>query len=93
MSGGATTEPNNAWFQHWSHGWQNSDFTADGTLKPDAPTGQLYNILTDPRETTNLYQQHPQVVEQLQTLLKQVMKKGASARAIAADFVEPAQGD
>jgi arylsulfatase A len=92
-SGGATTEPKNAWFQHWSPGWQNSDFTADGTLKPDAPPGQLYDLRTDPRETTNLYEQHPQVVERLQTLLKQVMKKGASARAIAADFGEPAHGD
>ena len=92
-SGGLTTDAKNPWFQHWDHGWRNSDYTSDGQLRPDAPPGQLYDLVADPRETTNLYQQHPQVVAQLQTLLTGVMKKGASARAMAVDFVEPSSGE
>ncbi|HEX3657215.1 MAG TPA: arylsulfatase [Pirellulales bacterium] len=85
-SGGLTTTATNPWFQLWGRGWQNSDYTSDGQLKPDAPPGQLYDLLADPRETTNLYRQHPQVVERLGSLLKQAMEKGESARAIVADY-------
>ena len=35
---------------------------------PDAP-GQLYNLNEDPGETTNLYFKHPQIVDELRTLL------------------------
>ena len=88
-SGGLTTSDTYPWLQLWNRGWQNSDYTSDGQLQPGAPPGQLYDILADPREMTNVYGGRPQVVERLQTLLKQVMKKGSSVRAIAADFQEP----
>ena len=35
---------------------------------PDAP-GQLYNLDTDPGETTNLYFEHPEIVKELKTRL------------------------
>ena len=36
------------------------------------PAGQLYNLADDPSETTNLYQERPDVVERLTTLLNEV---------------------
>jgi len=44
------------------------------------PEGQLYNIATDPRETTNLYQERPEVVEELSELLDQYRNSGRSVR-------------
>jgi len=46
-------------------GQTNSDFTPDGQLKPDAPPAQLYDIEADPYQTTNVFAEHPDVVEQL----------------------------
>ncbi len=57
-----------------------------GTLKPyalpemaqNAP-GQLYNLETDPGETTNLYFEHPDIVDELETQLDEFRKSGRSA--------------
>lgn len=46
--------------------------------EPDAP-GQLYNLADDPGETKNLYNEHPEIVEQLRSLLDQSKKSGRSA--------------
>ncbi|MBI1371643.1 MAG: sulfatase-like hydrolase/transferase [Phycisphaera sp.] len=46
-------------------------------LDPDAP-GQLYNMATDPGETTNLYSKHPEIVTQLKELLEQSKASGRS---------------
>lgn len=45
---------------------------------PDAP-GQLYNLETDPGETTNLYFQRPEVVRELQALLEASKASGRTA--------------
>jgi len=45
---------------------------------PGAP-GQLYNLVDDPGETTNLYSKHPEVVTELKALLKQSKASGRSA--------------
>jgi arylsulfatase A len=45
---------------------------------PDAP-GQLYNLETDPGETTNLYRQHPEIVKELKNKLEVFKKNGRSA--------------
>ncbi len=45
-----------------------------GKGKPEDPPGQLYNMKTDPSETKNLYQQHPEIVKQLTALLEQIKK-------------------
>ena len=45
---------------------------------PAAP-GQLYNLKTDPGETTNLYFKHPKIVKTLKAKLEQFKKTGRSA--------------
>jgi arylsulfatase A-like enzyme len=45
---------------------------------PDAP-GQLYDLSTDPGETTNLYFQHPEIVRELKTQLDLFKASGRSA--------------
>ncbi|MHC4201436.1 MAG: sulfatase family protein [Planctomycetota bacterium] len=45
---------------------------------PDAP-GQLYNLQTDPGETTNLYSKHPEIVRRLKAQLDAYRKSGRSA--------------
>jgi len=49
-------------------------FTEPRDVKPKAgePIGQLYNLATDQLETTNLYQQYPEKVKELTTLLDQI---------------------
>ena len=46
-------------------------------LAPSA-SGQLYNLSTDPGETTNLALEHPEVVSRLRTLLEQSISDGRS---------------
>ncbi len=45
---------------------------------PGAP-GQLYNLAADPGETTNLYFDHPEIVEQLKSILEESKRSGRSA--------------
>ena len=47
-------------------------------LAPDAP-GQLYNLDSDPGETTNLYFEHPEIVKELKGLLEETRASGRSA--------------
>lgn len=51
-------------------------FTAPGRITPvpDGPTGQLYHITSDSLETSNVYLQHPEVVEKLESELKNQME-------------------
>jgi arylsulfatase A-like enzyme len=52
-------------------GFTNSDHTADGKLRPDAPLGQLYNLASDPSQTTNLYPKYPDLVAQIEAMRKE----------------------
>jgi len=45
---------------------------------PEAP-GQLYNLKTDPGETTNLYYKYPDIVKELKLLLETSKQSGRSA--------------
>jgi arylsulfatase A-like enzyme len=45
---------------------------------PKAP-GQLYNLDSDPKETVNLYLEHPEIVRELKNLLENSLKSGRSA--------------
>ena len=45
---------------------------------PDAP-GQLYNLESDPGETTNLYFEHPEIVKELKSELDHYVASGRSA--------------
>lgn len=47
---------------------------------PEAP-GQLYNLETDPGETTNLYNKHPEIVKELKKQLEIFKISGRSAPA------------
>ena len=49
-------------------GYQNSDI-ANGKVKPGTPPAQLYDLGNDLKQTTNLYNQHPEVVKEMQALL------------------------
>jgi arylsulfatase A-like enzyme len=55
-------------------------FTDPKAVKPEpsGPQGQLYDLETDIRETTNLYQQHPDVVEELRRALNEIKTSGKS---------------
>jgi arylsulfatase A len=44
---------------------------------PDAP-GQIYNLETDPGETTNLYNERPEIASELKALLEQTKTAGRS---------------
>jgi arylsulfatase A len=57
--------------------WSMKPFAIADT-EPDAP-GQLYDLTTDPGETTNLYRQRPQVVAELKTVLDASRQSGRSA--------------
>lgn len=46
-------------------------------LAPEAP-GQLYHLPTDPGETTNLYERHPDIVAELSQLLTETVQRGRS---------------
>ena len=41
-------------------------------------SGQLYNLEVDPGETKNLYNEHPEIVKELKSLLDKAKKDGRS---------------
>jgi len=49
-------------------GYKNSDIE-NGKIKADAPPAQLYNIIDDVEETTNLYNKYPEVVAEMEAIL------------------------
>ena len=56
--------------------WGMSPYKLEDT-DPDAP-GQLYDLETDPGETTNLYSKHPEIVTHLKAKLEEFKKSGRS---------------
>jgi arylsulfatase A-like enzyme len=85
-SAGFSTVPDHPWTPPWKAGRTTSDYTSDGQLKPDAPPGQLYDLEQDPGETTNLYRQHPAVVQRLTKVLEQLRKENRGQREVAAEL-------
>lgn len=59
-------------------GYENSDIK-DGKILPDAPPAQLYDLEADLQQTTNLYQQHPEVVAEMQAILEGYGLPGVAA--------------
>jgi len=45
---------------------------------PGGPEGQLYHMVDDPQETTNLWQEEPTVVEELSNMLERWREEGRS---------------
>jgi arylsulfatase A-like enzyme len=77
-SDGPSTGRTGPYMGYSAIGLSNSDFTPDGKIRPDAPQGQLYNLAQDPAETTNLYADHPEIVERLSSLLERLQNSGRS---------------
>ncbi|MGJ8643532.1 MAG: sulfatase family protein [Luteolibacter sp.] len=50
-------------------GYTNSDIE-NGKIKKDAPPAQLYDLEVDPAQTTNLYNEYPEVVQEMTAILK-----------------------
>jgi arylsulfatase A-like enzyme len=55
-------------------------FSKPRRIKPskNGPKGQLYDMKADPSETTNLYKDHPDIVDRLTKLLDKYKKDGRS---------------
>jgi hypothetical protein len=60
------------------NGLGSGGFTAPATIEeePGGPSGQLYHLERDLSETTNLWLEHPEVVEQLLGQLKKYREAG-----------------
>ena len=50
----------------------------NGTYNEVEPEGQLYDLVADPAETENLWNEHPEVVERLERLLERYQQEGRS---------------
>jgi hypothetical protein len=56
-------------------GQKNSDYDEEANLKPDAPQEQLYNLRTDPNQSTNVVRQFPEKAAELAARFKEVSKR------------------
>ena len=70
---------------HWklimvphSGGWSFPNPGSDKTVIDSLPALQLYNLLNDPGENSNLYNEHPTIVQELTSLLIEYIHKGRS---------------
>jgi arylsulfatase A len=52
----------------------NSDIE-NGIVKPGAPPAQLYDLEKDPMQMHNLYHQHPEIIKELELLLREALSK------------------
>jgi len=71
-AGSSTTPSKGVQLRFHEVGMTNSDFSAGGVLKTNAPPAQLYDLAADLGETHNLYCEHPEVVARLTRLFKQL---------------------
>lgn len=66
-----------------SGGWSFPRPGTDDEVIATLPAVQLYNLKQDPCESQNIYQQHPEVVEELRELMKQYIRNGRSTPGLA----------
>lgn len=52
----------------------------DNKLNPTAPKAQLYDLESDPNQRKNVYNEHPEVVAELDAMLKDIAGAGKSTR-------------
>jgi len=57
----------------------NSDMK-DGHILPNAPQAQLYNLKKDKYQTVNVYNEHPDIVEQMKANLERLKKRPSAQR-------------
>jgi arylsulfatase A-like enzyme len=73
---GVTTDPKHDWAMQFGElGLVNSDYHADGSIKPDAAKVQLYDLSEDPHQHVNLAPRRSDVVDELDARLKDIRKK------------------
>jgi len=63
-------------FCHGSAGW--SPPRESEAIKLGLPAIQLYDLSVDPKETTNVYADHPEVVDELNAILRRFVQRGRS---------------
>jgi arylsulfatase A-like enzyme len=63
------------WGVYANLGLTNSDITAEGKLKPNAPTAQLYNLKDDLPQHTNVIAQHADIAERMQSRIDELRNK------------------
>jgi arylsulfatase A len=80
-SGGTSTE---FWHHHEGFNLEETGMKTTGwarngcVVDPGLPPGQLYNLETDHSETTNVYKDHPDIVERLTNILIEYRANGRS---------------
>ena len=62
--------------RHWKH-FQDMAREAEAK-KQGLPPIQLYNLQSDPKETRNVYKDHPEVVKELTGVLRRFVERGRS---------------
>jgi len=82
---GVTTDPKMTWAMQFNDlGFENSDFDAKGSLKPDAAKVQLYNLAQDPSQKINLAKSNPEKVKELAARLAAIQADESPAKSNAA---------
>jgi arylsulfatase A-like enzyme len=77
---GVTTDPRQSWAMQLAElGAVHSDYAPDGSLKPDAPLVQLYDLSEDPGQQLNRASQHPDKLEELDTRLREIRGRPTGA--------------
>ena len=71
-------------------GYKNSDIE-NGRIKADAPPAQLYDLVTDVKQTKNLHNEHPEVVKELSSLLEGYMPSPGASQGQPRRKGKPAQ--
>ena len=61
-------------------GLTNSDVTAQGTIKPDAPPAQLYNLRDDLSQATNRFTAEPELAKRFAARFAELLPKRKAAR-------------
>ena len=78
---GVTTDSRYDWAMQFAElGAVHSDYNPDGTLKPDAPKVQLYNLAEDPGQRVNLAGQLPEKAAEMAARLNKLRGRPVDAR-------------
>jgi len=59
---------------------ENSDFTAEGKVRPNAPQEQLYDLEADLRQAENVIRQHPEVAQDLKADIARYRQQGYTVK-------------
>ena len=71
---GLTTAAGSAWLTLPEMGQSNSDFDAQGRIRKDASTKQLYDLRENPSQSVNIIDQYPEKAAELQKRYDELFK-------------------